>query len=52
MLGGYLFNLRHVPMLGDAIAVDALCNLCIQQILLCTSASSADTRLGINDDVL
>ena len=39
-------------MLGNAIAVDALCNFCVQQILFCTSASTADARLGINDDVV
>lgn len=38
-------------MLGNAIAVDALCNFCIQQILFGTSASTADARLGIDDDV-
>lgn len=47
----HLFNFRHMPMLGDAIAVDALCDFCVQQILFCTSASTADARLGINDDV-
>ena len=38
-------------MLGNAIAVDALCNFRVQQILFGTSASTADARLGINDDV-
>lgn len=47
----HLLNLRHMPVLGDTIAVDALCNFCVQQILLGTSASPADSRFGVYDDV-
>ena len=38
-----LLYLWHVPVLGDTIAVDALCNFCVQQVLLGTPASATHT---------
>ena len=52
LLTANLLNLRHVSVLGDTVAVDALSNLCVQQILLGTSACSTDSRLGIYDYVV
>ena len=37
-----LLNLRHVPVAANAIAVDALGNLCVEQVLLGAPASAAD----------
>lgn len=38
----HLLNLWHVPVAADAVAVDALCDLCVQQILLGAPAGPAD----------
>ena len=47
-----LLNFRHMPVAANAVAVDALSNLCVQKILLGAPASSANARFGVNDDVL
>ena len=46
-----LLNLWHVPVLGDAVGIDALCDLRVQEVHFCAPASTADPRLCINDDV-
>lgn len=37
-----LLNFWHVPVATDAIAVDAFCNFCVQQVLLGAPTGPAD----------
>jgi len=51
-MGNDLFNFRHVPVAAYSIAVDALSDLSVEQVLLGAPASAADTRLGVNDNII
>ncbi len=47
-----LLDFGHVPVAADAVAVDALCDLRVQQVLLRAAARAAHAGLGVDDDVL
>mmetsp|Transcript_43473 Transcript_43473/g.130416 ORF Transcript_43473/g.130416 Transcript_43473/m.130416 type:complete len:299 (-) Transcript_43473:116-1012(-) len=47
-----LLNLRHVAVLADAVAIDALCNLAVQVGLLGGASGARHAALGVDDDVL
>lgn len=51
-VGNDLFDFRHVPVAAYSVAVDAFSDLSVQQVLLGAPASTADTRLGVYDDVV
>ena len=48
----FLLDLGHVTVPAHAVAVDALRNFSVEQVLLGAAPRSTDARLGIDYDVL